>query len=113
MFALVILALAAHPFALAVNAWTCGLGTISFSCYITHFTAIRVVAYLMTSEYFTFLSPRFALVGRFVAIWLGSLLLTVPASVLTYWIIEKPGTKLGSRVIRLYEPERPIQRSPA
>lgn len=103
---LVILALAARPYAAVVNPLTCSLGTISFSCYITHFTAVRVAAHYLPSEHFASLPLRFALVSRFAAIWLGGLLLTIPAAVLTYAAIEKPGMKLGSRLIRALEARR-------
>jgi peptidoglycan/LPS O-acetylase OafA/YrhL len=105
-FVLVVLALHVRPFVVMVNSSTCGLGVISFSCYITHFAALKVVKHLFRPVRFTVASPHLAGVLHFIAIWMAALIITVLASVLTYFLIEKPGIKLGNRIIRSWEGAR-------
>lgn len=107
VFAAVIVALAARPYALAVNPVTCGLGVLSFSCYLTHFAALRVVTPLMMNLPLARLPAVLASMGQFALIWTGTLLLTVAASLLTYFAIEKPGMKLGNLLIRAAGPRPP------
>ncbi len=105
-FALLIVALAARPLAILVNRMTCGLGTISFSCYVTHFAAIRVAVHFIRSDSFAFSPSLWGPVCRFAAIWIIGLALTVAASAVTYLLIEKPGIRLGNRIIRRHEAEK-------
>ncbi|HTH49847.1 MAG TPA: acyltransferase [Candidatus Limnocylindria bacterium] len=102
-FSALILALAARPFAAAVNPLTCGLGVISFSCYLTHFAALRAVEHFLTDETFAALPPRVGPVIHFVALWGATLALTAAISTVTYFLIEKPGIRLGSRIIKRLE----------
>ncbi|HUB66073.1 MAG TPA: acyltransferase, partial [Candidatus Methylacidiphilales bacterium] len=85
VFALVILALKMRPLALFVNPLTCGLGTISFSCYITHFTALTIAAKFLESQQFGFLPLKLASFLHFLAIWIVGLIITVIISSVTYW----------------------------
>ena len=100
VFALVVVALAARPYALAVNPVTCGLGVLSFSGYITHFAALQVVVPLVMRIHPAGLPAVALSVGQFAVAWIGTLLLTVAISLLTYFAIEKPGMKLGNFLIR-------------
>ena len=102
-FAVIIIALAARPLRLFVNPLTCGLGVISFSCYITQFAVFRIVAHFINLKQFGFLSPHLASVFYYLVTWLSGLSLTVAASLLTYNLIEKPGMKLGTWIIRISE----------
>lgn len=110
-FAGVVLAVAARPYKVLVNTLTCRLGTISFSCYITHFAVLVGAEQVITSARFSFLPPSLAALVHFTTIWILGLLGTLVLSTITYFIIEKPGIKLGSWLIRLYEkklqPPRP------
>jgi peptidoglycan/LPS O-acetylase OafA/YrhL len=76
------------------------LGKISYSAYLTHMLAISAVQYLL-EEYISlaFLPPTLA----FTASFLLTLSITVLASMVTYYLIEKPGMNLGNWLIRLRE----------
>jgi len=103
IFAIIILAVAAHPFAVVVNSLTCGLGKISYSCYITHFAALTLTANFLKADQFAFLPPYWGPLAHFIAVWLTALSLTVAASAVTYFAIERPGMKMGSLIIRRFE----------
>jgi len=100
---LFILSLAVRPMRLLVNAFTCHLGVISFSCYLTHFAVLRGVGHQIGGVPFDFLPAGPAATGRFVAVWLTGLAATMLVSTGTHWLVEKPGIKLGSRLIRRLE----------
>lgn len=102
-FSVLILSLAARPFVVAVNRATCHLGVLSFSCYITHFAALEATAHFIREGAFASLPARLAPPCHFAAVWTVGLGLTVAASTLTYFLIEKPGMKLGSLLIRRLE----------
>ena len=94
-----ILGLSARPFSLFVNPVTCALGTLSFSGYLTHFAALRVVGAFLHLEPFM----RVPHIGRelfFAATLLSALALTVLFSTATYRLIEQPGIALGKRLIK-------------
>jgi len=103
VFAVIILAVAAHPFALVVNSLTCGVGKISYSCYITHFAALSLTGNFLKADQFAFLSPLWGPIAHFMAVWLITLSLTVIASAVTYFCIERPGIEIGSLIIRRFE----------
>ena len=64
-----------------------------------------MATHFLTIEHFSFLPPPLALLGRFAAIWLVALGLTVLTSIGTYLAIEKPGIRLGNHLIRSYAVE--------
>ena len=103
--------LAMHPNRLLVNPITRRLGIISFSGYVTHFTALEVVG-----DGLARLGPRFealpALARLGLMVSLGTLLTAAIASV-TYRFIEVPGQAFGRRLIRALERAEDTGQTPA
>jgi peptidoglycan/LPS O-acetylase OafA/YrhL len=96
-------ALAAFSFALLrrgsaifINRFTCMVGKISFSAYITHFAAIKVVEKALAGRHLA--SPQLA----FCAIYAGALFVTLAAASVTYFAVERPGMELGRRLIKFF-----------
>jgi peptidoglycan/LPS O-acetylase OafA/YrhL len=98
LLAAFVVALIADPARLFVNRWTCALGVVSFSAYITHFAAIKVVAKLLK------LNPSLPPVAHFLILFLGGLALTGAASFVTYRWIEQPGIALGRKLLKHMRP---------
>ncbi len=98
VFASIILGLAAEPFSMAVNPITTGLGTISYSCYLTHFSLLQTVMTHVHPEWFAFF-PSFAPEIQFITVFLSTLALTALVSAVTYRLIEQPGIRLGKLLI--------------
>ncbi|MBP3957673.1 acyltransferase [Gemmata sp. G18] len=90
------------PSPVLVNRVTRGIGTISFSAYITHFAALDLAEGGLALAGTAGLSPLAAL-GMLLATTLG---LTVAASLITYRLIEIPGQQLGRWFIAWSERRR-------
>jgi peptidoglycan/LPS O-acetylase OafA/YrhL len=102
-FLLFILSLAVFPHPWFVNRGTCFLGRISYSFYLLHFVIIAVVVDVLHSWLpGIFSHPLVAYVTLFIA----TLLLAVPASYLTYKVIEQPFIHLGRVLILRLGSER-------
>jgi peptidoglycan/LPS O-acetylase OafA/YrhL len=98
--ALLLLGLSLYPWPLLVNRFTVFLGRISYSVYLLH-------AYFMVG-----VAPHvrsFSLGPQFLLLFLGTLLLTIPISFLTWRWIETPGIQLGRWLIEYLE--KPAMRS--
>jgi peptidoglycan/LPS O-acetylase OafA/YrhL len=78
--------LAFFPSKIVVNPVTAYIGKISYSLYLTHVVAIRMATYLLHK-------PHWALQ------LLTVMVIAVLISSLTYYLIERPGQKLGSLLI--------------
>lgn len=90
-FAVLAYALATFPLRPFVNPATRALGTISYSAYLLHFFALRVVEGLL---------PTLPSLLHLLVLGVGALALTAAAASLTHALIENPGVALGRRLIR-------------
>jgi peptidoglycan/LPS O-acetylase OafA/YrhL len=102
-FGILILALATKPWRILINPLSQGLGVISFSCYITHFAALKFSSRLLHEDMFATLPASLMPAVRFTAVGGLTLAITGVASIFTYVLIEKPGIRLGARFIRRLE----------
>ncbi|HEY5742218.1 MAG TPA: acyltransferase [Terrimicrobiaceae bacterium] len=89
------IALIVWPISLLVNRFTCFVGMLSFSAYITHFAALRVMENILP-----LLPIHLSGFAAFASLLLGTFSLTIVASTITYHGIEKPGIALGRRLVR-------------
>ncbi len=103
LFSGLIIALSAKPLILFVNPLLCKIGVISYSCYITHWIAVDVSANLIKIDFFSNFSPKLAALFHFSSLWVSALILTLAASIISYWLIEKPGIKVGNMLINTWE----------
>lgn len=94
LLAVFVIALIADPIRVFVNRGTCALGVVSFSAYITHFGALKVIEKLATRL------PQVAPEIHFLFLFIGTLALTVAISWVTYRIIEQPGIALGRKLLQ-------------
>ena len=90
-----------------VNPLLCGLGRISFSCYLMHFAGLGLaLKWLGRGQVLTEAAPAIDAGGAhanaflFLRLLTVALLLTVVFSALTYHVVEKPGIEIGRRLIR-------------
>jgi peptidoglycan/LPS O-acetylase OafA/YrhL len=90
-----------------VNPVICGLGRISFSCYLMHFAGLGLaLKWLGHGQVLTEAAPAINAGGPlanallFLRLLAVALLLTVVFSTLTYHLVEKPGIEIGRRLIR-------------
>jgi peptidoglycan/LPS O-acetylase OafA/YrhL len=111
MLTLFIIGLSVRPFPLFVNSLTCALGTISYSCYLTHFVALRIVIRSLRPEWFAKI-PYVKTDVSFLVICALGLALTAVFSAITYWLIERPGIWVGKLLIRRGERQLPVIASP-
>jgi peptidoglycan/LPS O-acetylase OafA/YrhL len=101
-FILLIGALALHANPVLVNPFTCGLGVLSYSAYMTHFIALDLALAGLDGALSRIgpgavrnLTPLVQLVSLMVL----TLILTVLASLATFRWIEIPGQAWGKRLI--------------
>ena len=87
-----------HPARLFVNALTCFIGRVSYSCYLVHF----FVLFVLFREAAPFILPKLPIVPfgiQFGLVYGLSLLVTLVFSMVTYRYIERPGIAMGRRCI--------------
>lgn len=96
--------LAINPVWPLVNPVTCGLGVISFSGYITHFGILALLkpAVSWLGEGFASMPAEI----RMIALTLVATAGTACFSTITYYVIEKPGQRLGWGLINILEQRR-------
>ena len=107
-----IISLAGNTIPWAVNSIIRYIGTLSYSCYLTHFVALGIILrglevlfpqYSLKSpsgvEKLDAGSPLYNL-GFYFLVAVTTLILTVIFSTITHHLIENPGIKLGKLVIR-------------
>lgn len=112
-FAFIVIALALYPALILVNRFTCWIGRLSYSMYLTHFAVIGASSRLM--HYFVGgVLPRESdlAFGALLALFV---VMTAGIASLTYACIERPGIALGKEIIRQLElfQARPLSPSPA
>jgi peptidoglycan/LPS O-acetylase OafA/YrhL len=92
-FLLLVVALAIYPLRLLVNPAICGLGRISYSCYLMHFGIM-----LALMPQFSFFSRLFFShsLKAYVVLFGATVVLTVLVSLITYNVIEQPFIRLGA-----------------
>jgi peptidoglycan/LPS O-acetylase OafA/YrhL len=73
------------------------LGHVSYSIFCTHLIVLALVQERMDYQLFS---------GRFAWMWLLTLGLTLVASELAYWLIERPGMTLARRGKRAAKPQQ-------
>lgn len=97
-FSILIVALAAQPFRLLVNHFTCSLGAMSYSCYLTHFIVLSLVVRLLKPVSFS-TSAKADGALRFLCLSILALGGTMALSHLMYRWVEQPSIKMGRRLI--------------
>ena len=95
VFGAVFLGLAFAPWRLVVNAATAFLGKISYSIYLNHTTVI----YLLQPVYQRIYGATDSLSVAFLSCLVLTLAVTLPVSMITYRLVEKPGIALGKKLI--------------
>ncbi len=102
ILALLVLAVLLHPWPALVNRFTILVGKLSFSLYLLHFYVARfverVLIHLGTRSHLASTAPF-----QVAAEYLLTLAITLPLAALTWTFLEKPGIRLGQRVIRYLE----------
>jgi peptidoglycan/LPS O-acetylase OafA/YrhL len=96
LLAFFVLSILTTPWRAVVNRFTCSVGTLSFSAYITHFAAVKVAEKLLARL------PNLSSEIIFLLIYGSALTLTILVSWITYRVIEQPGIELGRRLIRTH-----------
>ncbi|HEX2853360.1 MAG TPA: acyltransferase [Opitutaceae bacterium] len=95
LLAAFVVAVIAEPAALLVNRWTCTLGAMSFSAYITHFAALKIIQKFLGGQ-LPAISPGLS----FGLLFFATLALTALSSAVTYRWIEQPGIALGRKLLQ-------------
>jgi peptidoglycan/LPS O-acetylase OafA/YrhL len=79
-----------------VNLVTIFIGRISYSLYLTHFFAIMLASRILSSwSAWSGMSGG----GRFLAMFLITLIISIGISLITFFGIEKPGIALGRKIV--------------
>jgi peptidoglycan/LPS O-acetylase OafA/YrhL len=96
IYGVILLGVLLAPPRLVVNRLTCFFGTISYSLYLNHPTLVL----LLIPVYRRIYGVRSTLTLRFgICLFATTAALTL-ASCFTYWLIERPGIRLGATVDR-------------
>jgi peptidoglycan/LPS O-acetylase OafA/YrhL len=99
-----LIAVLLHPWRMLVNPCTIFLGRISYSVYLLHGFALHLVAQPLLEM----LIKHHVLSGRPIQGDLlrvvFTLIVTIPAATLTWWLIEESGIRVGRRLISRFEP---------
>jgi peptidoglycan/LPS O-acetylase OafA/YrhL len=106
-FLLVGWSLAMRPNALLVNPFTCSLGRVSFSAYITHFAVLELSIKGLNSIHILGPLSTVAPILQFAALVSVTLVGTFLMSSLTHRLIELPGQATGRSLIRFLETREP------
>jgi len=97
--ALLLIGLSLHPWRLLVNRFTIFLGKVSFSVYLLHFYVLLGLLHLERQQMVRHPSLNSHPSAQFAILFLGTLVVVVPLSALTWKFIETPGIHLGRRLI--------------
>jgi peptidoglycan/LPS O-acetylase OafA/YrhL len=95
VFAILLVGLMYVPLSIFVNCITRFLGTISYSLYLTHLPLL----FLVHPVYRWLCGLPLRDTWKFVACVAITIVVLVPLSCLTYWLIERPGIDFGRRLI--------------
>ena len=104
LFLPLILALAIHPWPFLVNRFTRYIGKISYSLYLLHFFVLALVDWLLAHIGHATLTHF--ITNRPLGCVIGSLLvfgISVPLCALSWRFIERPGIRMGRRLIERWE----------
>lgn len=93
---LLVIGLSLHTVKLLVNKVTVFLGKISYSVYLAQPTAILLLEPVYKRIY-VMSSGGMAVTIAFVGSFLLTLAVVIPVATLSYYLVEKPGIKLGKR----------------
>ena len=94
IYGALLIGLSLNPIKLLVNKFTRYLGKISYSLYLGHTTCVL----LLTPIYF-YIYRLFGNVSEsFLASYILTLACAIPVATMTYYLVEKPGIRLGKRV---------------
>lgn len=106
-FGMILLLFAIHlaccPQSILVNRWIQGLGKISFSCYICHFFVLHELGSRLEGWSFDGLDPGLGHLMNCGWLLLISLALASLLATMSYWLIEKPGIRLGNKLVAKLE----------
>lgn len=94
LFAALGYALAIKPIWLLVNPITCHIGKVSFSVYLFHFWALELIEHYLALP-ITYLGS--------LAAFAATLAVSVAIATCTFYLVEQPGQRIGSWVIRKIE----------
>lgn len=103
-FGILAIALALKPVKILVNPFTVWIGKLSYSVYLIHYG----IAVLLWNFWGDKIPPGD---WNYVLVFLLLTAVTLPVSWLTYTFIEKPGIRLGKRLIDRLERERVVYAS--
>ncbi len=95
VFGCLFMGLALSPWRPVVNAFTTYLGKVSYSVYLIHTTVI----YLLSPVYQRIYAAAPSLTVAFLLSLALTLAIVLPLSTLTFYFVEKPGIRLGKRLM--------------
>jgi peptidoglycan/LPS O-acetylase OafA/YrhL len=86
-----------------VNSWIRWLGKISFSCYICHFFVLHELGKRLQGWNFANLEPSLGYMFNCGWLLAVSLLVSSSFAMISYSLIEKPGIRLGNKLVEKLE----------
>lgn len=104
LYSLLVLGLAISPIPVFVNRFSMFAGKLSYSIYLNHYAFVVV----LTPIYATIYAWPVPVEIQFGACYLLILALLLPVSLVTYYLIEKPGMQLGTYLIKRLS-SRPVE----
>ncbi|HUB66715.1 MAG TPA: hypothetical protein VL981_04455, partial [Candidatus Methylacidiphilales bacterium] len=82
---------------------------ISYGCYLFHAAGLTVVGKCVKIESFGSLAPfHLCTAGFILTTWVAGLMVTIAMAAAGYLLIERPGIRLGNRIIGLWENPHPV-----
>ena len=100
---LFVIHLGCRPEGILVNRWIRGLGKISFSCYICHFFVLHELGKHLEGWIFADLEPPLGYILNCGWLLTVSLLVSSIIAMISYSLIERPGIRLGNKLVEKLE----------